>query len=164
MSHEIRVLAAIQRRTGAPAAVRAARALSLAGEHAGAWLALAGAGAVVDRPRRASWLRAGAAVLVSHGASVVLKRVVRRVRPEHASVLTQVGVPSRWSFPSSHATSTTTAALVLAPLLGGRAWAALPPAMAWSRLLLGVHYPSDVLAGTALGALVGAASRRLEQR
>jgi membrane-associated phospholipid phosphatase len=32
--------------------------------------------------------------------------------------------------------------------------------MAWSRMALGVHYPTDVLTGAAMGAAVGLASER----
>jgi undecaprenyl-diphosphatase len=156
---EARALVALQRTTLTASTRSLARGLSLAGEHAAAWLAVAAVGAAADRPRRAQWARAGAAVLLAHGASVVLKRVARRVRPQHEGLVTHVGTPSRWSFPSSHATSTTTAAVVLAPLLG-RWTLALVPAMAWSRMALGVHYPSDVLSGSVLGGAVGLASER----
>lgn len=160
---ETRALVALQRATLNPRTRALARALSHAGEHAGTWLAVAAAGAALDRRRRGQWVRAGGAVLVSHAASVVLKRVARRVRPAHADVVVHVGTPSRWSFPSSHATSTTTAAVVLAPLLG-RWTAVLPPLMAWSRMALGVHYPSDVASGAVLGGLVGLASERSRKR
>jgi membrane-associated phospholipid phosphatase len=71
------------------------------------------------------------------------------------------GTPSRLSFPSAHATSTTAAAVLYGGLLRRPLVAALVPPMALSRLVLGVHYPSDVLAGSLLGASVAAAARRL---
>jgi membrane-associated phospholipid phosphatase len=159
---ETKVLVALQRATARPATLVPARGLSHAGEHAGAWLATAAAGAVVDRRRRRQWLRAGAAVFIAHAISVVVKRVARRIRPVHEDLAVHVSTPSRWSFPSSHATSTTAAAIVFAPLLGS--WTRLiPPMMAWSRMALGVHYPTDVLSGTLLGAAVGALSERGRQ-
>ena len=150
------MLLAVQRRTAGPRTLPVARLLSAAGEHAAAWLAAGLVGAAVDPRGRPQWVRGVVAVLASHGSSVVLKRVVRRVRPAHASLSAHVAVPSRWSFPSSHAASTTTAAIVYGRLLGTPAPAVVAAAMAWSRLALGVHYPSDVLSGAALGTAVAA--------
>ncbi|MDN5858237.1 MAG: phosphatase PAP2 family protein [Pseudonocardia sp.] len=138
--------------------------MSLFGEHAAGWLALGLLGAAADRGRRREWLTAAAGVALAHGASVGVKRVVRRPRPDHPTVQVLVGTPSRLSFPSAHATSTTAAAVLYGGLLGTRLTAAVVPAMALSRLVLGVHYPSDVVAGSTLGAAVALATRRLSTR
>lgn len=150
---EVPLLAATQRAGRQPWLRSCARGLSHAGEHAGAWIALGCTAAVLDRARSREWVEATTRVVAAHAASVVLKRVVRRTRPTDPRVQVLVGTPSRFSFPSSHATSTTTAAVTYGALLGTRAPLALVPAMAASRALLGVHYPSDVLAGVALGAV-----------
>lgn len=163
-SGEVALLAAVQDAVAHPRVVATARGMSLFGEHAAGWLAIGLAGAALDRPRRAEWLGSAAAVAFAHGTSIGVKRVVRRRRPEHPSVRVLVGTPSRLSFPSSHATSTTAAALLYSGLLGRRAPLAVIPLMALSRLVLGVHYPSDVATGTALGAAVAAGSRRLLRR
>lgn len=162
-SAEIRMLAGVQRRVGGRA-VGVARGMSFFGEHAGGWLALGALGAVVDRSRRREWLTAAAGVAFAHGASIGVKRVVRRTRPEHPSVEVRVDTPSRLSFPSAHATSTTTAALLYGRLLRRPLVPLLVPPMALSRLVLGVHYPSDVVAGSALGAVVALAVRRATRR
>ncbi|GGX33613.1 hypothetical protein GCM10010321_55740 [Streptomyces chartreusis] len=79
-----------------------------------------------------------------------VKRVVRRPRP--ALVEPRVRTLGRHSFPSSHAASATAAAVAFgAP--GAYAIVPLATAMCLSRLVVGVHYPSDVAAGAALGAL-----------
>ena len=156
---EVRCLVAAQRAARRPWVRSAALALSHAGEHAGAWIALGAAAAVIDRARSRLWVGATTRVVVAHAASVVLKRVVRRWRPGDPRVQVLVATPSRWSFPSSHATSTTTAALTFAGLLRSRAPLVVVPAMAASRAVLGVHYPSDVLAGVALGRLVAGVRR-----
>lgn len=152
------MLLAIQRRTAGPRTLPVARLLSSAGEHAAAWIVAGLVGAALDPRARTQWGQGLLAVLASHGSSVILKRVVRRVRPTPTSLSAHVAVPSRWSFPSSHAASTTTAAIVYGRLLGTPGTALIAAAMAWSRLALGVHYPSDVLSGVALGTAVATAS------
>ncbi|RKT84245.1 5'-phosphoribosyl-monophospho-decaprenol phosphatase [Saccharopolyspora antimicrobica] len=147
-----------------PAVVKTARAMSLFGEHAGGWLAIGAIGALVDRQRRGEWLTAAAGVAVAHGASIAIKRVVRRRRPSDPEVQVLVGTPSKLSFPSSHATSTTAAAVLYGGLTGKKLTPALVPPMMVSRLVLGVHYPSDVVAGSALGGAVAWGVRRFMRR
>jgi PAP2 superfamily len=159
-SIEIGVLARVQRTIAAAPVVRAARGLSLFGEHAAGWFALGLAGAVVDRGRRKDWLAGAAGVVAAHAASIAVKRVVRRQRPIDESVRVLVKTPSSLSFPSSHATSTTAAAVVYSGLTGRNLVPVVVPPMLVSRLVLGVHYPTDVLAGSALGAVVGGLVRR----
>lgn len=137
-----------------PQVVRTAQAMSLFGEHAIGWLALGAVGALADRKRRGEWVAAAAGVALAHGASIGVKRVVRRRRPSDPQVQVLVGTPSRLSFPSSHATSTTAAAVLYGGLTGKKLSPALVPPMMLSRLVLGVHYPSDVVAGSALGGAV----------
>jgi membrane-associated phospholipid phosphatase len=123
----------------------------------------AGGGVPPGRGPR-DWVTATAAVALAHGASVGVKRVVRRPRPQHPRVRVLVGTPSRLSFPSAHATSTTAAAVVFGALLRKPLVAALVPPMALSRMVLGVHYPTDVVAGSVLGAAVAVGARRLANR
>jgi decaprenylphosphoryl-5-phosphoribose phosphatase len=160
MGAETAVLSRIQGVIARRPVVRAARGLSLFGEHSAGWFAIGVAGAVVDRDRRRDWLVASAGVVAAHAASIAIKRVVRRPRPADDSVRVLVGTPSRLSFPSSHATSTTAAAVLFSWLTGRRLVPVLVPPMLVSRLVLGVHYPSDVLAGSVLGAVAGALLRR----
>ncbi len=132
-----------------PRVAGAARALSWAGEHGALWLAGGLAAAAVDGPRRGAWLRGTALTAGAHLVSMGVKRVVRRPRPTHVTPL--VRTAGRHSFPSSHATSA--AAAVAFGALGVRAAWPLAAAVCVSRLVVGVHYPSDVAAGAALGAL-----------
>lgn len=145
-----RIVSALRTCGADPRVAGAARALSLAGEHGAVWLAVGLAGAVVDRPRRGAWLRGTALTAGAHAAGSVVKRVVRRPRPAHVEPL--VGTAGRHSFPSSHATSAAAAAVAFGAL-GARAVPPLAAAVCVSRLVAGVHYPSDVAAGAVLGAL-----------
>lgn len=139
---------------GRPGVLAGARALSHFGEHSAGWVAVAGLGALLMPERRREWVTAGAGAFAAHAAAVLIKRVVRRERPHHPAVAVNVGTPSRLSFPSAHATSTTAAALLLGRVTGLPLPAVLVPPMVLSRLVLGVHYPSDVLTGVAVGAAV----------
>ncbi|GGR98517.1 membrane protein [Streptomyces humidus] len=145
-----RILSALRARGADPRVARAARALSLAGEHGALWIAAGAVGAAVDGPRRTAWLRATALTAGAHIAGTVLKRIVRRPRPTHVEPL--VRTAGRHSFPSSHAASAAAAAVAFGSL-GAYAVPPLAAAMCLSRLVVGVHYPSDVAAGAALGVL-----------
>ncbi|MFC9286722.1 phosphatase PAP2 family protein [Streptomyces sp. NPDC057052] len=145
-----RILTAVHARGADPRLAAAARALSRAGEHGALWLAAGLAGAALDGARRGAWLRATALTAGAHLASMGVKRMVRRPRPTH--VVPLVRTAGRHSFPSSHATSAAAAAVAYGAL-GACAVPPLAAAMCLSRLVVGVHYPSDVAAGAALGAL-----------
>lgn len=139
-----------------PGVLASARALSHFGEHSIGWLGVAALGAVLRPDRRRAWLAVGVGAFVAHATAVLIKRVVRRERPDHPAITVNVGTPSRLSFPSAHATSTTAAAILLVRATGCRAPLLLVVPMALSRLVLGVHYPSDVLTGVVVGATVAA--------
>jgi membrane-associated phospholipid phosphatase len=170
---EANVLAGVQSVLTNPTTVKAARGLSHFGEHSLGWLALAGAGAALaartgNETARRRYIEAGVGAFGAHAASVIIKRIVRRPRPDHPAIAVGVGTPSKLSFPSSHATSTTAAAILLGRALAAGSGAsgadrssvpsiatlsaAIVPPMLLSRLVLGVHYPTDVLAGAAIGA------------
>ncbi|MEA2444816.1 MAG: hypothetical protein QOJ12_2108 [Thermoleophilales bacterium] len=145
---------------------RAVRRFSALGEHALVWLAIGLAAAAADPARRERWARGTRGVAVAYGLNTALKLVVRRRRPDVPGLPPLTGTPTALSFPSAHATTSYAAARAYAPLLrdalgpGSEAplWA-LAGALAASRLYLGVHYPSDVLVGAALGALIGGRAR-----
>ncbi|MCV7253625.1 phosphatase PAP2 family protein [Mycolicibacterium fluoranthenivorans] len=144
------VQAALAGRPGVPGT---ARALSHFGEHSAGWVGIAALGAVLQPQRRRAWLTVGLGAFAAHAAAVVIKRVVKRERPHHPAIAVNVATPSRLSFPSAHATSTTAAAILIGRATGSRLpWLLIPP-MALSRLVLGVHYPTDVLTGAVVGVV-----------
>jgi membrane-associated phospholipid phosphatase len=147
-----------------PGVLAGARALSHFGEHSIGWLLVAALGALLQPARRRSWIAAAVGAFAAHAAAVVIKRVVRRERPHHPAIAVNVGTPSRLSFPSAHATSTTAAAILMGRATGLPLPAILVPPMALSRLVLGVHYPSDVLTGVAVGAAVAKAVTMVTER
>ena len=161
---EVAVLEAIQDALYTPATVKAARSLSHFGEHDLGWMGVAAIGATVDKRNARKWLALGVGTFTAHAASVVLKRIVRRPRPNDPRVKVGVKTPSQLSFPSSHATNTAAAAVHLSDITG-RKWPwLLVPVMMLSRNVLGVHYPTDTLAGAALGAGVAKAVVEAEKR
>jgi len=92
----------------------------------------------------------------------LLKRWTRRPRPfaSDARIRAWVAPLDEFSFPSGHTLHTvafTLVALAYYPLL---AWLLIPftESVAVSRVVLGLHYPSDVLAATGIGAALAALS------
>jgi undecaprenyl-diphosphatase len=95
-------------------------------------------------------------------ANQAIKFMFRRPRPDIPELPRLMGTMSNRSYPSAHATTSAAAVSALSPLLepglGSVAAPALRSAsvaMSLSRLYLGVHWPSDVVAGYALGAAIG---------
>jgi membrane-associated phospholipid phosphatase len=135
------------------AAERAAGLYSRLGEHGAGWIALGMLGGAVDRDRRPRWFRGARIVGASYGLNQAVKFLVRRRRPELPGLPPLTRTITKLSFPSAHATTA---------FAGARAYTGMAPAgllygaatlTAVSRPYLGVHYPSDVLAGAALGTL-----------
>lgn len=151
---EVATLVAIQSAVATPRTVAASRVMSHFGEHAAGWLALSAIGAAVSPRRRRDWFLVGLGALSAHAVAIVIKLAVRRPRPNDPEIRVNVGTPSALSFPSAHATSSTAAAMLLCRATRSPLPLLIIPLMALSRLVLGVHYPSDVLAGIAVGAVV----------
>ena len=152
-----RLLLALRTRGHSAAADRAVQALSIFGELGAGWAAIGLAGAARSRRSRERFLAAAAAAPIAVLVNYMVKLTLGRERPlieEHPPL---ARAPSKLSFPSAHSTSSVAGAVAL-----GRVAPAAKPllyplaaAVCLGRPYLGMHYPSDVLAGAALGALLG---------
>lgn len=142
-----------------PAAEDAVARFSLLGEHAAVWLALGAAGQALDGRRRGRWRHATGVVAAAYVANTAIKLVVRRPRPRVDGLEQLAGTPTQLSFPSAHATSGFAAARAYSALAPAAPLYGLASALALSRLYLGVHWPSDSVAGVLLGLAIGSAGR-----
>ena len=109
------------------------------------------------RPILPAGILAAVCVWGAAGISHLLKATTNRPRPYVAMphLHTLISRPTSESFPSSHATTAFAGAVVLSFFLP-RLWPlflAAAALVAFSRLYTGVHYPTDVIAGAAIGAL-----------
>jgi undecaprenyl-diphosphatase len=123
------------------------------------WIAISLLLALVggERGRRAATRGMMSVGITSLVVNAFVKPVFRRRRPSRnglPAVRTLARPPSSTSFPSGHAASAFAFATGTARELGVAAApiGALAAGVAYSRIHAGVHYPSDVLAGAAIGA------------
>jgi membrane-associated phospholipid phosphatase len=143
----------------------AAHALSSAGDRSKLWVGVGALRAVLDGRRGRQLAVRGITVVAVQSALIhlVVKRLFQRTRPA-VDVSLRFGArrPPSSSFPSGHAASAATAALLLAD--GDIEWAvalgAVATAVAWSRVQTGLHHATDAVAGMALGAGVAMLARR----
>jgi undecaprenyl-diphosphatase len=134
------------------------KGLGMAGEWGAVWIAIAIAAALVDGERRGRWLRTTPVAPAAVGLNFLVKVAVRRERPQLRRLPPLASAPSQLSFPSAHATASLAAATAMGRVSPGARVPlyALAGAICLTRPYLGMHYPSDVLAGAALGIAIGA--------
>lgn len=126
------------------------------------WYALMAALVLIDGWRGL----AASAQLAASGAIALLlyrrlKRWTRRPRPFvcDGRIRPWIAPLDEFSFPSGHTLHAVTFSLVACANYPGLAWLLIPftASVAASRVVLGLHYPSDVLAATAIGSTLAAA-------
>lgn len=153
-SLDVALLRQFRTRGHRPDVEAAVRRFSQLGEHGILWYSVSAAGAAISREHRGTFVRAAALVFGSFLASQAVKFVARRPRPDLPGLPPLVHTLSNRSYPSAHATTSAAAAVALSRVLPRAPLYTVAAALALSRLYLGVHYPSDTLAGAALGVAV----------
>lgn len=154
---DLSILRFMRTRGHTPAVEKAAQLIARSGENGYLWFGIGLAGAALDAPRRKQWLASAAIGPAAIGLNFGIKLIVKRPRPSLEGLPPLGGAPSSLSFPSAHATASFAAATAMSrfapelkPALFGAA-----TAMAVTRPYLGMHYPSDVVAGALLGSVLG---------
>jgi undecaprenyl-diphosphatase len=156
---DMAILYGIQSCLGCPFLDTVMPYVTMLGEHGAVWLVI-GIGLMISKKYR-MW---GAVMLVAMASAYLIgeelvKPLVARPRPFDIDTAYRllIQAPSGYSMPSGHTSASFAAATVLlfAPLK--RRWKAgafvLAALIAFSRLYLFVHNPSDVLAGAVLGGI-----------
>ena len=137
-------------------------------DHGELWTILALVLLLIRKQRKYGAAVACGLVLDLVSCNLLLKPLVGRIRPfaVNAAVEQQENAPLDASFPSGH-TAASFAAVFALKAAGSPLWKpalAVAVVIAFSRLYLYVHWPSDVLAGVLLGAAVGWAGAKLAEK
>jgi membrane-associated phospholipid phosphatase len=155
-SLDLKLLRAMRTRWHTPGLESAARALGKAGNNGAIWLGIGMLLAIFDGGNREAWLLCAFLGPIAIALNYLVKAIVKRRRPVLEGLPPLGGAPSSLSFPSAHATSAFAVATAMTRV---EPWGALAFVLAFALALgrpyLGMHYPSDVLAGALLGALLG---------
>jgi membrane-associated phospholipid phosphatase len=146
-----RLLRLLRTRGHWPELERAAILYARAGENGMLWHVVAAAGLVLDGGNRSTYLRAMRITFLTLLANTVLKALVRRARPVLEELPALSPTLYGRSYPSAHASMSFAAARALSPALPRGALYSAALLMALTRPYLGVHYPSDVVAGAFFG-------------
>lgn len=144
------------------------KAVTFLGNSGWFWIAVSLLLIVPKKTRKIGITALAALILGALMTNVALKNLVQRVRPFDAvqGLIPLVKRPLDSSFPSGHACASFAAALVyyrMLPKIWGIGALVLAALIAFSRLYVGVHYPSDVLAGLIVGVLAAWAAMRLTE-
>jgi undecaprenyl-diphosphatase len=148
---DLRLFRLLRTRGHAPPVERAVVAYSRLGEHGLLWYVIALLGLVLHPAGRPHYKRALRLVLAAYVLNTLVKLGIRRARPALEDLPPLLPTATQLSYPSAHASTSFAAAQALSPVMPSAPLRVAAAAMAISRPYLGVHYPSDVLAGAAFG-------------
>jgi decaprenylphosphoryl-5-phosphoribose phosphatase len=153
---DLRMLRFMRTSGHSPGLERAAKWLGKAGNNGAIWVVVGIVLAILDAGNREAWLVCALLGPIAIALNYLVKAFVKRPRPVLEGLPPLGGAPSSLSFPSAHATSAFAVATAMTRV---EPWGALAFVLAFALALgrpyLGMHYPSDVLAGAVLGVLLG---------
>lgn len=136
--------------------------ISMIGDVGAVWIAIAIVFLFIPKYRMYGIMIVLAVLLTALTGEVVLKPLIERVRPCNFNTLVPMLIsrPTDYSFPSGHTSASFAATIIIwkTNRKFGTFAALLAFFIAFSRLYLYVHYPTDILAGMTLGLLCGAAA------
>lgn len=117
------------------------------------WIIIAVLLIINKKYRMVGFMALGALILSTILGEGILKHVFKRIRPSEISLL--IAKPLSYSFPSGHAMSSFAVAGVLAKSFKKYAigFLSLASLIAFSRVYLYLHYPTDILVGAVLGLI-----------
>jgi membrane-associated phospholipid phosphatase len=141
---------------------------SFIGDYGLLWIALAAALLIPRKTRRGGIDMLICLAIAAALCNLVFKNLVARPRPfltvEELDLI--IKPLYSYSFPSGHACSSFASAMALTLAFRGKgAWAFIPAVLiAFSRIYVGIHYPSDVLCGAIFGVLISLFTYELSRR
>ena len=147
--------------------------LTMLGDHGMLWIGVALLLVFIKRTRPIGATAGASLAINALLVNVFLKNIVARTRPYEVidGLTSLVGEQSDFSFPSGHTSSAFSVAVVmfmLMPKKYGVPALIVATLIAYSRLYVGVHYPSDVIGGLIIGILAAvicvAIYKKIEKR
>ncbi|HWP32880.1 MAG TPA: phosphatase PAP2 family protein [Solirubrobacterales bacterium] len=153
---DLKLLRLLRTRGHTPGVEKLMRRLGKAGNNGAIWVALCLVILAVTDSNGESWFICALLAPAAIALNYAVKLAVKRPRPVLEGLPPLGGAPSSLSFPSAHATSSFAVATAMTRVdsLGAIAFV-LAIALSLGRPYLGMHYPSDVLAGALLGVALG---------
>jgi undecaprenyl-diphosphatase len=153
---DLQLLRTLRTRGHTPGLEKLMKVLGKAGNNGAIWVVLCLLVLVFTDSNGEAWFICALLGPLAIALNYVIKSIVKRPRPVLEGLPPLGGAPSSLSFPSAHATSAFAVATAMTRVdsLGALAFV-LALVLSLGRPYLGMHYPSDVLAGAVLGVILG---------